>query len=138
MEVYSGGVTGPDEQVESEAATAFGRLMGNTSPNLRPTVLSHRHSAVVCVAVVFLSRFHFPILLRSTVITRFIATMRTLTPDRLLHAPGQVSLVHELCASRHSVSNYPMRPGRGNALTPLRLGHRLALAATGSASDFVH
>src|SRR2546423_99222 len=41
------------------------------------------------------SRFHLPILLRSTVVTRFIATMRTLTPDPLLPAPDQVSLVHD-------------------------------------------
>src|SRR5258706_16242669 len=31
-----------------------------------------------------LSRFHFPVLLGSTVVTRFTATMRTLTPDPLL------------------------------------------------------
>src|SRR2546425_5134738 len=30
------------------------------------------------------SRFHFPVLLGSTVVTRFTATMRTLTPDPLL------------------------------------------------------
>jgi len=71
-----------------------------------------------------LSRFHLPIPLRSTVITRFIATMRTLTPVPLLSAPGQVSLVHKCCASRHSVSTHPMRPCSGDACVPVRLGHR--------------
>src|SRR6266571_493241 len=40
------------------------------------------------------SRFHLPAPLGSTGISRFIATMGTLTPDPLLPAPGQVSLVH--------------------------------------------
>ena len=43
----------------------------------------------------FPSRFHLPVPLGSTVITRFIATTRTLTPALLLPAPRQVSLIHE-------------------------------------------
>ena len=43
----------------------------------------------------FPSRFHLPAPLGSTVITRFIATTRTLTPAPLLPAPGQVSLIHD-------------------------------------------
>ena len=41
------------------------------------------------------SRFHLPVPLGSTVVTRFIATMGTLTPALLLPAPGQVSLITE-------------------------------------------
>jgi hypothetical protein len=43
---------------------------------------------------VFPSCFHLPALLRSTLITRFFATTRTLTPVPLLRAPAQVSLIH--------------------------------------------
>jgi len=46
---------------------------------------------------VFLSRFHLPVPLGSAVVTRFFATTGTLTPARLLPAPGQVSLITE-CA----------------------------------------
>ena len=45
----------------------------------------------------FLSRFHLPVPLGSAVVTRFFATTGTLTPARLLPAPGQVSLITE-CA----------------------------------------
>ena len=41
----------------------------------------------------FLSRFHLPVPLGSAVVTRFLATTGTLTPARLLPAPGQVSLI---------------------------------------------
>src|SRR5919197_834954 len=92
----------------------------------------------VSFAVAFPSCFHLPAPLGSTVISRFIATMGTLTPVLLLPAPGQVSLVHELCASRHSVSTHPMRPCAGDASVPVRLGHRFALGAAGGASDFIH
>ena len=47
------------------------------------------------MALVFLSRFHLPVPLGSTVVTRFVATTGTLTPARLLPAPGQVSLIIE-------------------------------------------
>src|SRR3989442_1414571 len=40
MEVYSGGLTGPHKQVESEAANGFGRLKVNTSSKLCPRALS--------------------------------------------------------------------------------------------------
>ena len=41
------------------------------------------------------SRFHLPVPLGSTVVTRFIATMGALTPALLLPAPRQVSLITE-------------------------------------------
>ena len=77
----------------------------------------------------FPSRFHFPAPLGSTVVSRFIATTGTLTPALLFRAPGQVSLVHRTCTSRHSVSNHPCAPVfRPCFFAPGGLGQRLAFA----------
>ena len=84
------------------------------------------------------SRFHLPILLGSTVITRFIATMRTLTPVLLLPAPEQVSLIHEHALQDIPSPTTPCAPvsgyafGSGQAWPTIRL----SLAIVGS-SDFV-
>jgi hypothetical protein len=56
-----------------------------------------RALALVCRPAFCRSSVHLPVPLGSTVITRFAATTGTLTPARLLPAPGQVSLITE-CA----------------------------------------
>ena len=81
--------------------------------------------AAVWFAVLVLSRFHLPILLGSTVITRFIATMRTLTPALLLPAPGQASLIHE-----------PALPDIPSPITPCAPAPTLLWLRTGFAERF--
>ena len=87
----------------------------------------------------FLSRFHFPILLGSTVVTRFSATMRILTPGLLLRAPGQVSLIHELALLDIPSPITPCAPGSGNALGSGQAwpATRFGFAIAGT-SDFAH
>jgi len=51
------------------------------------------------------SQHHVPVPLRSTIITRFFATTRTLTPTGLL-ATGRGSLIHVTQTSEHSISNH--------------------------------
>ena len=86
-----------------------------------------------------LSRFHLPILLRSTVVTRFSATMRTLTPVLLLPAPEQVSLVH-----RHALPDIPSPTTpcapvfRQCFLLRAGLASDSPLWAITSSSDFAH
>src|SRR6185295_11216491 len=86
----------------------------------------------------FLSRFHLPVPLRSTVITRFIATTRTLTPDPLRPAPGQVSLVHQRVLPDIPTPPTPCTSAPAMLLDPGRLGPRFALRAFGGSSDFAH
>ena len=84
------------------------------------------------------SRFHLPILLRSTVVTRFVATMRTLTPDPLLPAPGQVSLVHARALPDIPSPPTPCASAPAMLPAPGRLGPRFACPAIGGSSDFAH
>src|SRR5437867_10919448 len=84
------------------------------------------------------SRFHLPILLRSTVVTRFVATMRTLTPDPLLPAPGQVSLVHARALPDLPPPPTPCASAPAMLPVPGRLGPRFAFPAIGGSSDFAH
>ena len=82
------------------------------------------------------SRFHFPIPLRSTVVSRFLATMGTLIPAPLFPAPEQVSLVH--------VRELPVVPSPNTPCAPVfrlcfwtgRLGQCFALWAGTGSSDF--
>jgi hypothetical protein len=53
------------------------------------------------------SQHLIPVPLRSTIITRFAATTRTLTPTGPL-AAGPGSLIHVTRTSEHSVSNHPL------------------------------
>src|SRR5438477_3804815 len=84
------------------------------------------------------SRFHLPVPLGSTVVTRFIATMGTLTPALLLQAPRQVSLITE-----HAFPDIPSPP---TPCAPVVRRYFLfraglapdSLAAIGGSSDFVH
>ena len=87
----------------------------------------------------FRSRFHLPILLRSTVVTRFLATMRTLTPVPLLPAPGQGSLITEHALQDIPSPTTPCAPDSGHALGTGQAWptSRLGLASRGS-SDFAH
>ena len=90
------------------------------------------------IARSFPSRIHLPTPLGSTVVTRFIATMGTLTPALLLHAPRQVSLI-----TRHALPGIqspptPCAPFLAMLLAPGRLGPRFAFWAIGGSSDFVH
>jgi len=85
-----------------------------------------------------LSRFHLPVPLGSTGISRFVATMGTLTPEPLLPAPTQVSLVHG-----HALPDIPPPPTPCASAPawlrfPGRLGPRFASSAIGGASDFAH
>src|SRR5688572_21961577 len=84
------------------------------------------------------SRFHLPVLLRSTVVTRFNATMRTLTPDPLLPAPGQVSLVHDRALPDIPSPPTPCASAPAMLPVPGRLGPRFAFPAIGGSSDFAH
>jgi hypothetical protein len=84
------------------------------------------------------SRFHLPILLRSTVVTRFVATMRTLTPDPLLPAPDQVSLVHGRALPDIPSPPTPCVSAPAMLRAPGRLGPRFAFPAIGGSSDFAH
>src|SRR2546425_6279207 len=84
------------------------------------------------------SRFHLPVLLRSTVVTRFVATMRTLTPNPLLPAPGQVSLVHNRALPDIPSPPTPCASAPAMLRAPGRLGPRFAFPAIGGSSDFAH
>src|SRR5438093_2125465 len=84
------------------------------------------------------SRFHLPILLRSTVVTRFVATMRTLTPDPLLPAPDQVSLVHGRALPDIPPPPTPCASAPAMLPVPGRPGPRFAWGAIGGSSDFAH
>ena len=64
--------------------------------------------------------------------------MRTLTPARLLFAPGQVSLVHELVLPDIPSPPTAYAPAAAMLCFRLRLGPRLAWTAIGGSSDFVH
>lgn len=86
-----------------------------------------------------LSRFHLPAPLGSTVVTRFIATMGTLTPVLLLRAPAQVSLITERA--------FPDIPSPSTPCAPVFRPYFLLRAglasdslgfAIGGSSDFVH
>src|SRR6266705_2455918 len=84
------------------------------------------------------SRFHFPVLLGSTVVTRFTATMRTLTPDPLLQ-----HRVRYPWFTKHALPDIPSPPtpcasAPAMLLAPGRLGPRFAFPAIGGSSDFVH
>ena len=85
------------------------------------------------------SRFHLPVPLGSTVVTRFLATTGTLTPALLRPAPGQVSLITE-----RAFPDIPSPPTRcAPDFRPCFL-FRSGLApdslcvAIGGSSDFAH
>jgi len=84
------------------------------------------------------SRFHLPVPLGSTGISRFIATMGTLTPDPLLPAPGQVSLVHGRALPVIPSPPTPCASAPAMLPAPGRLGLRFAFPAIDGSSDFAH
>src|ERR1044071_1641462 len=86
----------------------------------------------------FSSRFHLPAPLGSTVVTRFLATMGTLTPVLLRRAPGQVSLLTELALPDIHSPPTPCAPALAMLLAPGRLGLCFGLLPISGASDFVH
>src|SRR4051794_11478877 len=93
--------------------------------------------SLICSCVSFTLPLSCP--LGSTVVSRFIATTGTLTPALLFRAPGQVSLVHRTCTSRHSVSNHPCAPVfRPYFLLRAGLASDSLLLAIAGSSDFVH
>ena len=95
--------------------------------------------AAVGVAAVFLSRFHLPVPLGSTVISRFIACMGTLTPAPLLPAPEQVSLIHEQALPDIPSPITPCAPVfRQYFLFRAGLASDSLGKAIGGSSDFVH
>ena len=53
----------------------------------------------------YVSQHHIPVPLGSTVVTRFFATTRTLTPTGP-YAAGRGSLIHVTRTSKHSISNH--------------------------------
>src|SRR2546423_15357605 len=81
------------------------------------------------------SRFHFPVPLGSTGISRFIATMGTLTPVLLLPAPEQVSLVHQRALPDIPSPTTPCASAPAMLRLPGRLGPRFALGAIGGCSS---
>src|SRR4051794_10469133 len=85
------------------------------------------------------SRFHFPVLLGSTVVTRFIATMRTLTPEPLRPAPAQVSLITYRAFPDIPSPSTPCAPAlRRCFLLRAGLASDSLCLAIGGSSDFVH
>ncbi len=89
--------------------------------------------------MVFLSRFHFPAPLGSTVVTRFVATTGALTPALLLPAPGQVSLITERAFPDIPSPTTPCAPVfRPYFLFRAGLASGSLSFATGGSSDFVH
>lgn len=85
----------------------------------------------------FLSRFHLPAPLGSTVITRFVATTGTLTPALLLPAPGQVSLITEPAFPDIPSPATPCAPIlRPCSLFRTGLATDLLCVAIGGSSDF--
>jgi len=64
--------------------------------------------------------------------------MGTLTPDRLLPAPGQVSLVHTPARPDLPSPTTPCASTLAMLPAPGGLGHRFALPAIGGSSDFAH
>ena len=64
------------------------------------------------------ARYHIPAPLRSTVITRFFATTRALTPAGPF-ATGRGSLIHVTRTSEHSISNH-LRTSASRVPLPLR------------------
>jgi hypothetical protein len=86
---------------------------------------------------VFLSRFHLPVPLGSTVITRFAATTGTLTPARLLPAPGQVSLITKCAFPDIPSPTTPCAPvSRQCSLLRAGLTSDSPCRAVGGSSDF--
>ena len=95
--------------------------------------------AAVVLAVVFLSCFHLPAPLGSTVITRFIATMGALTPALLLPAPRQVSLITERAFPDIPSPTTPCAPVfRRYFLFRAGLAPDSLCLAIGGSSDFAH
>jgi len=85
------------------------------------------------------SRFHLPAPLGSTVVTRFIATMGTLTPALLLQAPGQGSLITERAFPDIPSPTTPCAPVfRRCFLLRTGLAPDSPCSAVGGSSDFVH
>ena len=85
----------------------------------------------------FLSRFHLPVPLGSTVITRFVATTGTLTPALLLPAPGQVSLITECAFPDIPSPTTPCAPvSRRCSLLRAGLTSDSLCVAIGGSSDF--
>ena len=64
--------------------------------------------------------------------------MRTLTPDPLLPAPGQVSLVHARALPDIPSPPTPCASAPAMLPAPGRLGPRFACPAIGGSSDFAH
>src|SRR5216684_1057307 len=84
------------------------------------------------------SRFHFPVLLGSTVVTRFTATMRTLTPDPLL----QHRVRYPWFTHTH-FQTFRLHPPHAPLLRQCfgfraDLAPRFAFPAIGGSSDFAH
>ena len=86
-----------------------------------------------------LSRFHLPVPLGSTLITRFAATTGTLTPARLLPAPGQVSLITECAFPDIPSPTTPCAPvSRQCSWLRAGLASDSPCRAVGGSSDFAH
>jgi hypothetical protein len=85
------------------------------------------------------SRFHLPVPLGSTVVTRFLATTGTLTPALLLPAPGQVSLITERAFPNIPSPTTPCAPVlRRCSLFRAGLASDSLWVAIGGSSDFAH
>ncbi len=91
-----------------------------STPKIRPSSidLGPLHHVLALALVVgsrpslFPSRIHRPASLRSTLITRFLATMETLTSPRV-QSHEEISPIHVTQTSDRSVSNHPrVHPGR--------------------------
>src|ERR1044071_9306781 len=85
------------------------------------------------------SRLRLPVPLGSTVVTRFIATMGTLTPALLLPAPRQVALITERAFPDIQSPTTPCAPVfRPCFLLRAGLATDSLCWAIGGSSDFVH
>ena len=74
------------------------------------------------------SSHHFPTSLRSTVVTRFLATTDALTPAGPFVAAHRGSLIHDSLTSNHAVSNH-LRFSTGRVPLPQRRQHYFVRAS---------
>ena len=131
-----------EEARSSRGSKRVGQTFGSGQVNyarlVPPPASPVGHSRWFCLPLFCRSRFHLPTFLRSTVVTRFIATMNALTPALHLPAPRQVSLITEPALQDIPSPTTPCAPSRQYLLLRSGLAAGSRFIAPGGSSDFVH